>query len=149
MTGKRLESPRYIPQVVYGIVQKVPTKRFDGKTCPVGARTCPRPLVVAHLVEGVGQAATRLAQRIADRHGVVLPVTLGDGSGVLIPVQERRILLREHQTQALVKQHEHIAHVAPVLEGGPDDAPIRPPGGTLAHQSTTAEDLMPGPHVCT
>src|SRR5262245_56956740 len=53
--GECRESLGHILQVVDGVVQEVAPKRFDGEVHAVGARPGPRPLVVAHAVEGGGE----------------------------------------------------------------------------------------------
>ena len=56
---------------------------------------------------------------LADGRGILLAVAIGDGGLVLVPVGERRVVLVEHQVEALVEQPEHVAHVTGVLERRP------------------------------
>src|SRR5712691_9650792 len=141
--GECREALGHILQVVDRVVQEVASKRFDGEARAVGARPGPLPLVVAHAIEGGGELLSRHHQGLAHRRRIVLPVALRDGGGVLIPVGEGRIVLRQHQPEALLEQHKHVADVAAIFEGGPDGPPRRWPWGTLAHKRATAEDRAP------
>src|SRR5215510_942364 len=129
--------------MVDGITQEVAPKRFDGEARTVGARPGPLPLVIAHVVEGGGKLPSRYHQGLAHRRRIVFPVALRNGGGVLIPVDEGRIVLHQHQPEALVEQHKHVPDVAAIFEGGPDGASRRRPWRTLAHERATAEDRAP------
>src|SRR5262249_50766094 len=141
--GECREALGHILQVMDGVVQEVAPKRFDGEARTVGTRPGPLPLVVAHAVEGGGEVLARHHQGLAYCRRIVLPVALRDGGGVLIPVGEGRIVLRQHQPEALLEQHKHVADVAAILEGGPDGPPRHRPWGTLAHERSAAEDVAP------
>src|SRR4029453_11289584 len=97
--GECRESLGHILQVVDGVVQEVASKRFDGEARAVGARPGPLPLVVAHTVKGGGELPSRHHQGLAHRRRIILPVALRYGGGVLIPIGEGRIVLRQHQPE--------------------------------------------------
>src|SRR5262249_47670992 len=136
--GECREALGHILQVMDGVVQEVAPKRFDGEARTVGTRPGPLPLVVAHAVEGGGEVLARHHQGLAYCRRIVLPVALRDGGGVLIPVGEGRIVLRQHQPEALLEQHKHVADVAGIFEGGPDGPPRRRSWRTLAPKRATA-----------
>ena len=52
----------------------------------------------------------------ADGRGILLVVAVGHGGLVLVPVGERRVVLVEHQVEALVVEPEHITYVTGVLQ---------------------------------
>jgi SnoaL-like domain len=105
-----------VVQVVDGVVDEVAGERRDGEGGAVTAPTGAVPLRTADGGERRGDGGRGIVQLAGDDGGVVRPVALGDGSLVLVPVGEQRVILAEHAVQPLVVESEHVPHMARVLE---------------------------------
>ena len=80
----------------------------------------PVPLVVGHASRtACGRDGGRRGQLGRDDRRVLQVVAVRERGGVLVPVLERRVVLREQQLEASVEDPQHVAHVRAVLEGRP------------------------------
>jgi hypothetical protein len=119
-------------------VQEVLQKRRDGELGAVGPPTDTTQLLRCEPVDLVDEALGNSLELGGDDFGILLPVTLGDRSLVLVPVGKGRIVLGQHQLEPALEHPKHISHVRAVLQRRPDIGP-RP----LRDRRAGVQDLHP------
>ncbi len=130
--------PGHVVQVMPRVVDEVAPERLDGEHCAVAAPPWPAPLVVADGGEPAGQLVRGRTELPRDLRRVLLAVPVGDRGLVLVPVRVERVVLGQHQPEAVVIQPEHVPDVAAVFECRPL-AGLRPLGGVRR-----GERFLPG-----
>jgi probable F420-dependent oxidoreductase len=124
----RVPHPGHVVQVMDRVVNEITAERLDGEHRAVTAPPGPAPLVAADGREPAGQGVRGGAKLPRDLRRVLLAVPVGDRGLVLVPVRVDRVVLGQHQPEAVVVQPEHVPDVAAVLERRPL-AGQRPPRG--------------------
>jgi len=115
----RVPYPGHVPQVMHRVVNEVAAERLDGEHRSVTAPPWPAPLVAADGGEPAGQRVRGGAELPRDLRRVLLAVPFGDRGLVLVPVRVERVVLGQHQPEAVVVEPEHVPNVAAVLERRP------------------------------
>ncbi len=128
--------------MVHGIVEHVAGETLDGEPLLVAAVARPLPLHARDPGEGRAQPALGFDEFGGHNYGVLLPIAIAHRGLVLIPIRVVRVVLIQHQVQAVVVEAEHVADVTGVLERGPH------PGGRTVSNTRPREHLHPRGGVC-
>ena len=130
-----------VPEVVLDVVEVVASDRLDGERGAVAAAARCAPSRRRTRPRSGRTAASRPPPAPPRPGGVLLPVAVGDGRGVLVPVLEERVVLGEHRRRRGGVEAEHVADVAGVLERRPRASGAA--GRTSGPASNAAQWRMP------
>src|SRR4051812_9115562 len=112
-----------IVRVMNDVMQVIDGNRRDRELAAIAAQPAPRPRVVRHARIGGGHRARRFDKFGRDDHRVLGAVVVLDGRSVLIPVGKTRLVLAEHEPDAVVEDAVHVANVATVFQRRPHSRP--------------------------